>query len=163
MVPITRAYADELLGTAIQPNLAFIANRDAAFLSLRGYVNSPQAAKKMRIGAPIIFYESKGKGSGRGAAVAVARIVNSIVVPKSQLNPKSDKRLVIDNADGFSATGDVLLTTFDNLMVFPVPVGFDTLKRFDAVGPTNLVSAVSLSSEKIDSILTHGWSSGRTR
>jgi GNAT superfamily N-acetyltransferase len=163
IVPITRAYADELLGTAIQPNLAFITNRDAAFLSLRGYVNSPQAAKKMRVGAPIIFYESKGKGSGRGAAVAVARIVNSIVVPKSQLNPKSDNRLVIDSADGFSATKDVLLTTFDNLMAFPTPVPFDTLKRFDAVGPTNLVSAVSLSSEKIDSILTHGWSSGKTR
>jgi len=161
IVPITRAYADELLGTAIQPNLAFIANRDAAFLSLRGYVNTPQAAKKMRAGAPIIFYESKRKNNGRGAAVAVARVVNSILVPKSQLNPKSDKRLVIDNADGFSASGDVLLTTFDNLMTFPTPVAFDTLKRFDAVGPTNLVSAVSLSSEKIDSILTCGWSSGK--
>ena len=136
IVPITRSYADALLGTAIQPNLAFIANRNAAFLSLRGYVNSPQTAKRMRVGAPIIFYESKGKGDGRGAAVAVARIVNSIVVPKSQLNPKSDKRLVIDDADGFSPTGDVLLTTFDNLMAFPVPVAFDTLKRFDAVGPT---------------------------
>jgi GNAT superfamily N-acetyltransferase len=161
IVPITRSYADELLGTAIQPNLAFIANRDAAFLSLRGYVNSPRTANKMRVGAPIIFYESKGKGNGRGAAVAVARIVNSIVVSKSQLNPKSDKRLVIDNADVFSATDDVLLTTFDNLMIFPTPVVFDTLKRFDAVGPTNLVSAVSLSSEKIDSILTCGWSSGK--
>lgn len=159
IVPILRSYADELLGTAIQPNLAFIANRDAAFLSLRGYVNSPRAASKMRIGAPIIFYESKGKGEGRGAAVAVARIVNSIVVAKSQLNPKSDQRLVIENADSFSATDDVLLTTFDNLMAFPSPVAFDTLKRFDAVGPTNLVSAVSLSSEKIDSILTCGWSS----
>lgn len=161
IVPIARTYADELLGTAIQSNLAFIANRDASFLSLRGYVNSPRTASKMRVGAPIIFYESKGKGSGRGAAVAVARIVNSILVPKSQLDPKSDKRLVIDNADGFSTTDDVLLTTFDNLMAFPVPVAFDKLKRFDAVGPTNLVSAVSLSSEKIDSILTCGWSSGK--
>ncbi|MBX4959524.1 GNAT family N-acetyltransferase [Rhizobium lentis] len=161
IVPITRAYADELLGTAVQPNLAFIANRDAAFLSLRGYVNSPRAAKKMRVGAPIIFYESKGKGRGRGAAVAVARIVNSIVVSKQQLDPKSDKRLVIDSANGFSKTEDVLLTTFDNLMAFPTPVAFDLLKHFDAVGATNLVSAVSLSSEKIDSILTFGWSSGK--
>lgn len=163
IVPIARAYADELLGTATQPNLGFIANRDAAFLSLRGYVNSPRAAKKMRAGAPIIFYESKGKGRGRGAAVAVARIVNSIVISKSQLNAKSDNRLVIDNADGFSATDDVLLTTFDNLMAFPAPVTFDTLKRFDAIGPTNLRSAVSLSSEKIDSIITCGWSSGKIR
>ncbi|MGB5950369.1 MAG: GNAT family N-acetyltransferase [Parvibaculum sp.] len=161
IVPITHTYADELLGTGVQSNLPFIVNRDAAFLSLRGYVNSPRTAGNMRVGAPIIFYESKGKGSGRGAAVAVARIVNSIVVPKSQLNPKSDKRLVIDTADGFSATDNVLLTTFDNLMVFPAPVAFDALKRFGAVGPTNLVSAVSLSSEKIDSILTCAWSNGK--
>ncbi|MDX8502866.1 hypothetical protein RFM99_31360 [Mesorhizobium sp. VK4C] len=162
IVPITRAYADELLGTAVQPNLAFVANRDAAFLSLRGYVNSPRSAKKMRAGAPIIFYESKGKGNGRGAAVAVARIVNSIVVSKSQLDPKSDRRLVIDKSDGFSATDDLLLTTFDNLMAFPSPVTFGTLKRFDAVGPANLISAVSLSSEQIDSILANGWSIGKT-
>lgn len=163
IVPITRPYADELLGTAVQSNLAFISNRDAAFLSLRGYVNSPRAASKMRVGAPIIFYESKGKGSGRGAAVAVARIINSVLMAKSQLNPKSDKRLVIDNPDRFSSTGDVLLTTFDNLMAFPTPVPLDALKRFDAVGPTNLVSAVSLSSDKIDSILACGWSSGKIR
>ncbi len=161
IVPITRAYADELLGTAVQPNLAFISNRDAAFLSLRGYVNSPRTAKQMRAGAPIIFYESKRKGGGRGAAVAVARIVNSIVVSKKQLNPKSDKRLVIEDADEFSATEDVLLTTFDNLMAFPTPVPFAALKRFGAVGRTNLVSAVSLPSEKIDSILTCGWSNGK--
>jgi GNAT superfamily N-acetyltransferase/predicted nucleic acid-binding protein len=163
IVPITRRYADELLGTAIQQNLAFIVNRDAAFLSLRGYVNSPRTASKMRVGSPIIFYESKGKNNGRAAAVAVARIVNSIVVPKTQLKPKSDKRLVIDDADDFSSTDSVLLTTFDNLMVFPLPVSFDTLKRLDAVGPTNLVSAVPLSSEKIDSILVSGWSNGKNR
>lgn len=160
IVPITRAYADELLGTASQRNLAFITNRDAAFLSVRGYVNAPRTAKQMRVGAPIIFYESKRKG-GRGAAVAVARIINSIVVSKSQLDPKSDKRLVIDSVDNLSATDDVLLTTFDNLMAFPNPVTFNKLKKLDAVGRTNLVSAVSLSSEQIDSILTCGWSSGK--
>ncbi|MFG1394361.1 GNAT family N-acetyltransferase [Xanthobacter agilis] len=161
IAPIARTYADELLGTAIQPNLDFIANRDAAFLSLRGYVNAPRTARQMQAGSPIIFYESKRTGNGRGAAVAVARIVNSVVVPKSQLEPKNDKRLVIDSAEKFSATDDVLLTTFDNLMAFPTPVLLDTLKRLNAVGGANLVSAVSLSSEQIDSILTCGWSGGR--
>ncbi|MBX3577653.1 MAG: GNAT family N-acetyltransferase [Rhizobiaceae bacterium] len=161
IAPIARMYADELLGTAIQPNLDFIANRDAAFRSLRGYVNAPRTAKQMRPGRPIIFYESKRTGNGRGAAVAVARIVNSVVVPKSQLKPKNDKRLVIDSAEKFSATDDVLLTTFDNLMAFPKPVVLDTLKRLNAVGGANLVSAVSLSGEQIDSILTCGWSGGK--
>lgn len=77
------------------------------------------------------------------------------------MEPKSDKRLVIDSAEKFSATDDVLLTTFDNLMPFPTPVGLEALKKLDAVGPTNLVSAVSLSSEQVDSILTCGWSGGK--
>lgn len=161
IVPIARNYADELLGTGVQPSLDFIASRDAAFLSLRGYVNSPRTAGQMQAGSPIIFYESKRTGNGRGAAVAVARIVNSVVVSKLQMEPKSDKRLVIDSAEKFSATDDVLLTTFDNLMPFPTPVGLEALKKLDAVGPTNLVSAVSLSSEQVDSILTCGWSGGK--
>lgn len=93
--------------------------------------------------------------------MAVARIVNSVVVSKSQLDPSSDRRLVIDQVDDFSASDDVLLTTFDNLMAFPTPVSFDTLKSLDAIGRTNLVSAVSLTSEQIDSILTCGWPSGK--
>lgn len=163
IVPIARMYADELLGTAVQPNLDFIMNRNAAFLSLRGYVNAPRAARQMQAGCPIIFYESKRTGNGRGAAVAVARIVNSVVLPKSQLEARNDKRLVIDSAEKFSATDDVLLTTFDNLMAFPTPVVLDMLRKLNAVGGANLVSAVSLSSEQIDSILTCGWSVGKKR
>jgi hypothetical protein len=163
IVPIARKYADELLGTSNQDNFEFIVNRDAAFLSKRGYVNSPRTAKQMRAGSPIIFYESKREGNGRGAAVAVARIVNSIVVSKSALEPKSDKRLVIDDAEAFSATEDVLLTTFDSLLPFPAPVALSKLKEFNATGKANLVSAVSLSSEQLTSILTRGWSSGKAR
>ncbi|MER8992250.1 GNAT family N-acetyltransferase [Mesorhizobium sp. M0678] len=163
IVPITRAYADELLGTAVQATLGFVANRDAAFLSTRGYINAPRTVRQMRAGMPIVFYESKRKGNGRGAAVAVARIVNSILIAKSQLNSKSDKRLVIDSVESFSATDDVLLTTFDNLMAFPSPVGFETLKKLDAVGGANLVSAVSLSSEQITFILTCGWPGGKIK
>ena len=163
IVPITRSYADDLLGTSDQPSLGFMKNRDAAFLSMRAYVNSPRAAKQMRPGSPIIFYESKRDGKGRGAAVAVARIVSSVVVAKSQIDARADKRVVIDDADQFSATDDVLLTTFDNLMPFPTIVGLKKLKEFGATGSTNLVSAVSLSSEQIASILTCGWSVGKAR
>lgn len=163
IVPIARSYADDLLGTSDQPSLGFMTNRDAAFLSKRAYVNSPRTSKQMRPGSPIIFYESKRDGKGRGAAIAVARIVSSVVVSKSQIDAKSDKRLVIDDADQFSATDDVLLTTFDNLMPFPTIVGLKKLKEFGATGSTNLVSAVSLSSEQIASVLTCGWSVGKAR
>jgi GNAT superfamily N-acetyltransferase len=159
IVPITRRYADELLGTSDQSNLGFIENKNAAFLSKRGFINSPRATKLMRPGSPIIFYESKRDGKGRGAAVAIARIISSVVVAKAQVDAKSDKRLVIDNADQFSVTNDVLLTTFDNLMPFQTVVGLVKLKEFNATG-TNLQSAVSLTSEQITSILTCGWSGG---
>lgn len=163
IVPIARRYADDLLGTSDQTSLGFITNKDASFLSKRGYVNSPRATKLMRPGSPIIFYESKRDGKGRGAAVAIARITSSVVIAKSQLDAKSDKRLVVDDADQFSATDDVLLTTFDNLMPFQTVVGLKKLKEFSATGSANLVSAVSLSSEQITSILTCGWSGGKAR
>lgn len=161
IVPITRAYADDLLGTSRQSTLAFIANRDAAFLSRRAYVNSPRAAKQMRPNSPILFYESKGNGSGRGAVVAVARITDSVIVRKNDISEDGRTRLVVDDVEPFSASDDVLLTTFDNLFVIPRPVPLRKLKDIDAIGRANLISAVSLSSEKIAAILTQGWPSGK--
>lgn len=163
IVPIGRAYADELLGTATQANFAFIPNKSAAFVSIRGYVNSPRTSAMMRTGSPMIFYESKRSGNGRGAAVAVARILNSVVVKKSLLNPKTDRRLVVESVEDFSSSDDVLLTVFDSLMALPNPVSFDVLKSLDAVGGANLVSAASLTSNKIASILNLGWSFGKVR
>jgi ribosomal protein S18 acetylase RimI-like enzyme/predicted nucleic acid-binding protein len=157
IVPISRRYADDLLGTSIQNSLAFMPNHDAAFLSRRGYVNSPRTARLMRPDSPILFYESKTRGNGRGAVVAVARIVDSIVMHKSEVPTDGQRRLVVDSVDSFSATDDILVTTFDNLMVLPHPVPLNKLKKLDAVGKANLVSAVSLSSEKIEAILTEGW------
>ncbi len=163
IVPITRLYADQLLGTSRQPNFNFIANRDAAFLSRRAYVNSPRTAKHMRPDRPILFYESKRKGGGRGAVVAVARIVDAVVVCKRDVSDDGHKRLVVDDVGSFSASDDVLLTTFDNLFVIPQPVPFRKLKEIDAIGRVNLISPVSLCSEQVTAILTQGWSSEKVQ
>jgi ribosomal protein S18 acetylase RimI-like enzyme len=157
LVPIRKPYADELLGTSSQANFSFIHNKDASFLSRRAYINSPRSAKAMRPGSPIIFYESKRDGHGRGAAVAIARIVSSIVVAKSLVDPKLDRRLVIDNADAFSGTDDVLLTAFEGLIPFARPVSLKKLKEFGSFGRANLVSAIPLSSDQMTSILDCGW------
>ena len=161
IAPIMRAYADDLLGTSLQAKFDFIVSRPAAFLSQRGYVNSPRAAKKMTVGSPIVFYESKRTSGGRGAAVAVARIVNSVVVSKSHLNTKKDDRLVIDSPDEFSATEDVLLTTFDNLMIFPSPVSLGALRRLGVIDGANLVSAAPVSNVQLSEILSAGWKNVR--
>ena len=162
IAPIECAYANDLLGTNLQSSFAFVANRDAAFLSRRAYVNSPRTAHIMRPDTPILFYESKRSG-GRGAVVAVARVVDAVVTKKGDIPSDRQRRLVVDNVDDFSATEDVLVTTFDNLFAFPRPVPFMELKKIGAIGGANLVSAVSLPSEKITKILSQGWPSDKAK
>ncbi|NNG70492.1 GNAT family N-acetyltransferase [Rhizobium laguerreae] len=157
MVPITRAYADELLGTGRQHRLSFIENMDAAFLAKRAYVNSPRSAKLIRPEMPIIFYESKRNGKGRGAVVAVARVVDAIISKKDELSSEDIRRLVVENISDFSKSQDVLLTTFDNLIQLPNPVPVKRLRELDAMRPANLVSPAPLSSGKISQILAEGW------
>ena len=162
IAPIECAFANDLLGTNLQSTFAFVANRDAAFLSRRAYVNSPRTAHIMRPETPILFYESKRSG-GRGAVIAVARILDAVVTKKGDIPSDRQRRLVVDNIDDFSATDDVLVTTFDNLFALPSPVPFKELKKIDAIGGANLVSAVSLTSEKITKILTQGWPGDKTK
>jgi ribosomal protein S18 acetylase RimI-like enzyme/predicted nucleic acid-binding protein len=156
VVPIARDYANALLGTNPQQTFDFVENKDAAFLTRRAYVNAPRSAKIMPLDAPILFYESKRSG-GRGAVVAVARIVDRVLISKSELPNDGQRRLVVDDVDAFSATDDVLFTTFDNVFPLPVPVPLSYLKAIGATGSANLISAVSLSGEKITKILTQGW------
>ena len=157
IVPIVRSYADQLLGTSNQPMFDFVSQKNASFLSRRGYVNSIRAAKLMRPGTPILFYESKNAGKGRGAIVAIARIVNSFVVEKSRVDEQMGKTLVVDDLDTVTTTDDVLLSTFDNLMPFPRPVSFKRLKSLDAVGKANFVSAQAISNDKLSKIVADGW------
>jgi hypothetical protein len=156
IVSIHRNYADELLGTSMQTRLPFIESRDASFLSRRAYVNTPRARGIMRPGLPILFYES-GKIGGRGAIIAAGRIVDSVLVPKARASGDAMRRVVVDDLSGFSAMDDVLMTTFDNVMILPNPVRFATLKEFGAVGGSNLISATAVSHENLVRIIDAGW------
>ena len=156
IVPIAKAYADDLLGTAPQHAFAFVEAKDAAFLARRAYVSAPRNVPLMPVDGPILFYESSRTG-GRGAVVAVGRIVDRTLQPKTELSTDSQRRLVVEDVDAFSATDDVLITNFDNLFTIPTPVPLRYLKAIGAAGNANLISAVSLPSEKITQILTQGW------
>nr|WP_279587930.1 GNAT family N-acetyltransferase [Sphingomonas vulcanisoli] len=156
IVPIQRAYADELLGTNTQTRLSFIEDRDASFLSRRAYVNTPRARNAMRPGLAILFYES-GKNGGRSAVVAVGRIVDSVLVPKETTSRDAMRRVVVDDLSEFSAMDEVLMTTFDNLIAFPTPVRFATLKGFGAAGSNNLISAFPLSHENLARVIEAAW------
>ncbi|RYE99259.1 MAG: hypothetical protein EOO77_35820 [Oxalobacteraceae bacterium] len=90
----------------------------------------------------------------------MGRIVDCTLQPKADLSVDSQRRLVVDDVDAFSATDDILVTSFDNLFALPAPVPLRYLKAIDAAGNANLISAVSLSSEKVTQILTQGWLRG---
>jgi len=156
IVPIQRAYADELLGTNTQPRLSFIEDRDVTFLSRRVYVNTPRARNAMRPGLPILFYES-GKNGGRSAVVAMGRIVDSVLIPKEAASADALRRIVVDDLSEFSAVDDVLMTAFDNLIACPTPVRFATLKAFGATGASNLISATKVSHENLVRIAEVAW------
>ncbi|WP_152528012.1 EVE domain-containing protein [Sphingobium lactosutens] len=140
----------------MQTRLPFIQNRHASFFSRRAYVNTPRARATMRPGLPILFYES-GKNGGRGAVIAVGRIVDSVLVHKAQASGDAMRRVVVDDLSGFSAMDDVLMTTFDNVMILPNPVRFATLKEYGAVGSSNLISATAVSNENLVRIVDAGW------
>ena len=157
IAPINRTYSDELLGTSMQSKFDFIGNKDAAFFATRAYISTPRAAKLMKPDGVIFFYESL-KNGGRGAVVAVARVVDSLVVKKDQVAGDARRRIVVEDVEAFSATRDVLLTRFDNLLALPSIVSFARLKRLEATGGTNLVTSVSITSSQAATILSDGWS-----
>jgi hypothetical protein len=156
IVPIARNYADDLLGTSNQ--FPLFGSPEAAFLTRRTYFNSPRVPALMRPGVPILFYESKRSG-GRGAIVAVARIVDATVAAKQQVPEEALRRAVVEDLDPLSSSSEVLATTFDNLVRLPMPVSLNRLREIGADGPSNLQTTTALTSAGLSAILELGWSS----
>ncbi len=154
IIPIAKAYADDLLGTGAQ--FPLFGSPEAAFVARRTYFNTPRAAALMRPGSPILFYESK-RSRGQGAVLAAARIVDVTVVRKTQVSDELLRRAVVEDIEPLSASSDVLATTFDNLLRFPVPVTLDRLRDLGAVGPANLQTTTALQSTTLSTILDLGW------
>ncbi len=155
IVPIAKNYADDLLGTGDQ--LPLFGSPEAAFVARRTYFNSARTASLMRPGVPILFYESKRSG-GRAMIVAVARIVDATVMDKRQVSTELLRRAVVEDLEPMSTSTDVLATTFDNLLRFPVPVSLDKLRKIGAEGSANLQTTTPLSYAALNAILELGWS-----
>ena len=155
IVPIARTYADDLLGTSDQ--FPLFGSPEAAFLTRRTYFNSPRTAALMHPGVPILFYESKRTG-GRGAIVAAARIADVMICAKDQVPEHLIRRAVIEDFETFSASSDLLATSFDHLLRFPSPVPLETLRMLGAEGSANLQTITILPSAQLSRILELGWS-----
>jgi hypothetical protein len=72
IVPITPDYAEELFRGSTQPSL--LEGAQAALLHEKRYFSDARTYRVIPEDGVIVFYESAGRGQGRSAATAVARI-----------------------------------------------------------------------------------------
>jgi predicted nucleic acid-binding protein/ribosomal protein S18 acetylase RimI-like enzyme len=153
VVPITRSFAADLLGTDLQ--YSFLEVPEAHFLSRRTYFNTTRATRSMIRGSAILFYESS-RGKGRGAIVAVGRIVDVTSIPVSSVPEALRRGAVVDDLGTLTKSERILATTFDNLVVFSKPVILTKLRQIGCVTKANFVSATPISAKHLTAIVESG-------
>lgn len=154
IVPIQKVWADELLGGA---QLPLFPKPEAALRSRRVYFSSPVNAKTLVRGRPIIFHES-GKGLGRSAAIAVARVSRAEIIRKDKAPDELLQAAVVRGRALTRLTKGttVLAVWFDNIMRFETPVPFSQMKAFGVDDKTNLVRSREIDSETASRIISAG-------
>jgi predicted nucleic acid-binding protein/GNAT superfamily N-acetyltransferase len=160
IVPITRAYAADLLGSDKQ--YSFLEVPEANFLSRRTYFNTTRASRAMIRGAAIAFYESQG-GGGRGAIVALGRIVDTTSIPANNAPEILQRGGVVSDIEGLTKSTRVLATTFDNLVILREPVSFPVLRQIGCVPKTNFVSATPITADHLAAIVDAGFPDERCK
>lgn len=154
IVPIQKVWADDLLGGA---QLPLFPKPEAALRSRRVYFSSPVNAKTLVRGRPIIFHES-GKGLGRSAAIAVARVNRAELLRKDQAPDELLQAAVVRGRAlaGLTTGTTVLAVWFDNIMRFETPVPFSQMQAFGVEDKTNLVRSREIDSDTALRIITAG-------
>ena len=155
VVPINRSFAADLLGTDLQ--YSFLEVPEAHFLSRRTYFNTTRATRSMIRGAAIAFYKSS-RGGGRGAIVAIGRIVDVISIPVSNAPEALRRGAVVEDLGTLTKSKRVLATTFDNLVAFRKPVTLRKLRQIGCVTKANFVSATPISAIHLTAIVDAGCS-----
>jgi predicted nucleic acid-binding protein/ribosomal protein S18 acetylase RimI-like enzyme len=153
VVPITRSFAADLLGTDLQ--YSFLEVPEAHFLSRRTYFNTTRATRSMIRGEAIAFYESS-RGKGRGAIVAVGRIVDVTSIAVRNAPEALRRGAVVDDLGTLTKSKRVLATTFDNLVVLRNPVPLRKLRQIGCVTKANFVSATPISAKHLTAIVEAG-------
>jgi hypothetical protein len=153
VVPITRAFAADLLGTSQQ--YSFLEVPEAQFLSRRTYFNTTRAVRTIRRGEAIVFYESSKK-RGRGAIAATGRIVDVTTIPIDNVPEAFQRGAVVKNLSILTKSKRILATTFDNLLPLKSPVSLKKLREIGCVNRTNFVTATSITASHLAAIVEAG-------
>lgn len=155
IVPITRSYAADLLGTDDQ--FSFLDIPEAQFLSRRTYFNTTRAARAMIRGEILAFYESSSKGTGRSAIVAIARIVDVTSTSTTAAAELLQRQGVVEDLRDLTKQSRILATTFDNLIPLKKPVTLRELREIGCADGANFVSAKPVSWSHLAKIVKAGF------
>jgi hypothetical protein len=155
LAPIRAIYADNLLDTSEQTSL--LPRPQAGILHERTYFSHPRNDRLLLRGTPIVFYES-GKANGRSAAVAVARITSTVVVPKSQISATLlDGGVVAEEDIRNLSSGELIAaTTVDNVLKLRKAVSLRELRELGCIDKSNLITSRPITSDQLQRILSKG-------
>jgi GNAT superfamily N-acetyltransferase/predicted nucleic acid-binding protein len=155
IVPIQEQFSRELLGSS--PQLSVLAPPEAILRRERVYYSGRNKLRCMKPGDLMLFYESL-KGNGRGCVIAVARITDSRLVSKAEALGKVKQRGVLDDRtlEHRSVSKEVTETSFDNIFLFKSPVALKRLRQLGCVDRSNLVSARTISFDKLAEVIKEG-------
>jgi hypothetical protein len=155
LIPIRANYADDLFGTADQGSL--LPRRQAAVLHERVYFSAARNERILHRGTPVVFYES-GKLNGRSAAIVVARVISTVVVPKGQIAASLLDGGAVDDEglEDFNSGKVVAATTVDNVLKLRRPVSFKQLKDLGCIDGSNLVTSRIITAAQLAAIIEKG-------
>jgi predicted nucleic acid-binding protein len=159
LVPIRRIFADHLLNTSLQ--ISLLPTNAASLFHERVYYSTARNSKLFTPGAVLIFYES-GRGHGRSAAVALARVRETATVSKKEVASSLLRHGVLDleEIEAITTKGQVAATVFDNLIRLRSPISLHSLRALGCIDDANLVGARQLTSEQFSAIIQKGGQVG---
>jgi predicted nucleic acid-binding protein/GNAT superfamily N-acetyltransferase len=162
IIPIQPHFAAELLGTSRQGSL--LPRAATTLFPQRTYYRTSSNAQLLSSGTIVVFYESEGEsGNGRMAAIALARIISTNVVAKSEIPEAYLTHGVLDAEEihNISAGTKIAAVLFDNVIEIPNPVPFKQLLAIGCADRANLVAARGITADHLGTIVKRGWGLGR--
>jgi GNAT superfamily N-acetyltransferase len=155
ILPITQRYAEELFSGSAQPGL--LGGREAALRSVRGYIGGRGSYKTIPEGGLALFYES-GRGGGRKAVTAVARITRKYLMTKESASQMLSEKAVLEAATvkRLGRGEQIVVTEFEDLMLLRTPVRLADLRLIGCVGGANFVTATPISAVQAIAIAQAG-------
>jgi GNAT superfamily N-acetyltransferase len=157
IVPIRRAYAEQLLQASAQMSLT--PNREAGLFSNRVYFSCARNARVLLPGTAILFYESSS-GGGRACITAIARVVTTEIHSKTAISAELLRHGVLESDDlvDLTVSDSISATTFDNVMPLDKPVRLERLRQIGCVDGSNLITARTIPYDQLLTIVEEGFS-----